>query len=54
MMTWWLYALQQFQFSIIHRPGGDDTPVELFWTYEFSRVQGFLVDLASDGVPEEI
>ena len=32
-----------------------DSPVfEIFWTYEFSKVQGFLVDLASHGVPEEI
>ena len=23
MMAWWLHALQQFQFSIIHRPGRD-------------------------------
>ena len=23
MMAWWLHALQQFQFSIIHRPGDD-------------------------------
>ena len=31
-----------------------NSPVEIFWTYEFSKVQGFLVDLASHGVPEEI
>ena len=31
-----------------------NSPVEFFWTYEFSKVQGFLVDLASHGVPEEI
>ena len=30
------------------------SPVEFFWTYEFSKVQDFLVDLASHGVPEEI
>ena len=23
MMAWWLHALQQFQFSIVHRPGKD-------------------------------
>ena len=27
------------------------SPVEKFVTYEFSKVQGFLVDLASHGVP---
>ena len=30
------------------------SPVDFFGTYEFSKVQGFLVDLASHGVPEEI
>ena len=35
-------------------PPGPPSPVEFFWTYEFSKVQGFLVDLASHGVPEEI
>ena len=23
MMAWWLHAVQQFQFSIIHQPGRD-------------------------------
>ena len=30
MMAWWLHALQQFHFSIIHRPGRDHGDADSF------------------------